>query len=122
MKTKTKTPMLKAYFKVPKNRMRSKRVWIANRGGHYDTVAIFSSKPKLCDRGEFTGRCPRGFYTLQDNKELLLGTMDQPQFEEWFGLKLGRPKQSEFVEVRQCRLTGPFNEDGMLETIDFEAE
>lgn len=109
-------------FKTPKLSVRE--VWIGYYWDHCNVIVIFKEKP-------VKGTEEKGVYNTYDNKKKIAGTIGMDQFMDLFpDLNISSIRDKESGHVRDmetqklihCSLNAPFDEDGILETIDFHSD
>lgn len=92
-------------------KLTKKRVWVGVYGGHVSVVVVFNKKPIADLNGE---------YCILDNHNIIAGSFELYDFNEWFGTTLVA-LNTDIVSVFECDLTAMWR-DGIIVGLDNNAD
>jgi hypothetical protein len=87
----------------------ARKCWIGSYGGHFDVVVVFNKKPAKGKRSEWD----KGEISTLRNKDIVAGSFDKDQFNEWFGTDI-QPTDTEIRKVEPYMLTSLWDEYGQI--------
>jgi hypothetical protein len=130
--------MVKATFTIPKDKLKTIKVWAGMYGGHYDAIVFFKEKPELSEKTSMYVDSNDGhYYNCFDNKDKIIGCMSLGQFYEYFpdadlrpytqqredtSTLGGRPLEVEVHEVFEMEITVMIDEHGDFDRLDFNLD
>lgn len=133
--------MVKATFTIPKDKLKTIKVWAGMYGGHYDAIVFFKEKPELTtqkhEHGVLFDLGDGYYYDCLENKDKIIGCMALGQFYEYFpdadlrpytqqredaSTLGGRPLDIEITEVFEMEITVMVDEYGDFDNVDFDLD